>query len=406
SRPGKFHLLAFFLWITPLLIGYFYSQKSPVLQNSVLLFSFPFLLMLMFAWIPPLEKWKWSPVIPGSFAIILLIYVTFYKPFHLTDHFGRLRELVATAVETQEKYSKDAVDVFFNVDIAYFLEYNELSIGKYPKNVLGTINSGNAELSEFRNMVENSAADYFVYGWSTRYSPLEILPIIREKFPFLIEKKEWFNSAVYVFCKYKSAEPIDEKKDILFCSRDTFGSPGVFMQADTVDIKPVSGWTAPCKLVWSDTLNPMRRKVIRGGNWKDFIWRQQYARLDSTCIYSPSLKMKVGDMLKNPDNQLLFTTHLQMLDTNTNIVLVIEFQRDGKQLYWNGRESIGQIDHSDWHQWQNAYFGLQLPKDLRLTDTINFYCYSKNSLPVLIDYLDVKTLKGHQGIYGPRADLK
>ena len=80
--------------------------------------------------------------------------------------------------------------------------------------------------------------------------------------------------------------------------------------------------------------------------------------------------------------------------------------RDGKQLHWNGRESIGQVDRSEWHDWQNVYFGLQLPNDLRLTDTVNFYCYSKNGLPVLIDYLDVKTVKGHPDIYGPRLDLQ
>jgi hypothetical protein len=413
SRFTKFHVLALFLFLAPLLIGYFYSQKSPVLQNSVLLFSFPFLLMFMFAWIPPIEKWKYSVLIPGTFAVVLFGYVTIYKPFHLTDHFGRLRELVQTAVDMQDKYSKNAVDVYFNVDVPYFLEYNQLSVGNYPQNILGTHNNGNEELSEFRSAVENSDADFFVYGWSTVYSPLEILPIIREKFPNLIERKEWFNSAVYVFCKYDKSPNIDEKKDILFESVDLFEPSSAYTVTvldSTKKNAPEAKWSQPCKIQLQDSsvLEKIKEMptAIYTYCWHPLPQLKYVVQLDSTCIYSPLLKMKVGDIIRNPDNDILFSTRIKMLDSTSTIILVAEFFRDGKQLYWNGRESYGQIDHNDWRQWQNVYFGLQLPKDLLLTDTVNFYCYSKNGKPALIDNLDVKILKGHQGIYGPRKDYQ
>jgi hypothetical protein len=116
--------------------------------------------------------------------------------------------------------------------------------------------------------------------------------------------------------------------------------------------------------------------------------------------------MKVGDILKNPDNEILFTANMKLEDTAAVGILVIEFQRDGKQLYWNGIESSTQIDLLDKWKWQNVYFGLRLPKGLRSTDTVSFYCYSKNGKPLLLNSLDVKTLKGHPGIYGPRPDLQ
>lgn len=403
ARPNKFHALALYFWITPLLIGYFYSQKSPVLQNSTLLFSFPFLLMFMFAWIPPIEKWKRAFLIPGGFAIILLSYVTIYKPFHLTDHFGRLKELVTTAVDMQNRFSAKNVDVFYNVDIPYMIEYNYELIGQYPGSVLGTVNNGGKELLEFRNMVENSDADFFVYGWSTKFSPLEALAIIEEKFPYLVEKKCWFNSAVYCFSKLEGMGMKKDSTETIFFSRDTFYSPGVFMDS-TMGGFEVKEWTAPCKVIPADTFRGLRRMVIRGGGWKTFLWQKNYVQLDSACIYSPLLKLNVGDILKHPDNEILFTTRIKLEDTAAVCILVVEFQRDGKQLYWNGMESSNQMEKGQTN-FQNIYFGLRLPKDLRKSDTVNFLCYT-NGKRVLIDYLEVKTLQGHRGIYGPRNDLK
>jgi hypothetical protein len=407
KRPNKFQLLALVLWILPLLIGYVYSHaKNPVLQDSVLLFSFPFLLLFLFSRFPGIDSGKFSFVFPAALSFLFLAYITIYKPFHLTDHFGRTKDLVENAVRWQERFAADNTDIVYNVDGPFMIEYNYERIEKTPVSVLSTINNGGKDLLEFRNMVKNSDADFFVYGWSTKHSPPEILAIIQEEFPYLVEKQCWFNSAVYCYTKLGMMGKKEEKDELIFFSRDTFFSPAGFIQTDSVNKAfPVASWSAPCKIIPSDTISRLKRIIVRGGNWKDFLWKKNYAVLDSTCIYSPLLKMKVGDILKNPDNEILFTVNMKMQDTTSAAILVIEFQRDGKQLYWNGMESEHQIEKGE-TQFQNVYFGLRLPKDIRSTDTVSFYCYSKNGKPLLIDYLDVKTLKGHPGIYGPRPGLE
>jgi hypothetical protein len=403
KRPGKFHLLAFCSWFIPLAIGYVYSQKSPVLQNSVLLFSFPFLLMLLFAWIPPLEEWKRSRVLIISFSLVLLGYVTIYKPFHLTDHFGRLKELVSSTIEWRDNTWSKHADIVYNVDIPYFIEYNYEQLGEKPENVLATVNNGGKDLLVLKSMVQNSEAEFFIYGWSTRYSPPEALPIIREKFPYLVEQKTWFNSAVYLFTNLRALGHEENNKDFLFYSKNDFdpwnGPQGIN--------KVAAGWTTGCTVFINDTFllpvdtNRTHHLPVCCRNANEYI-----LRLDSTCIYSPSLKMKVGDILKNPDNEILFTANMKLSDSNAVGVMVIEFYRDGKSIGWNGMESDSQIDLQEMDKWQRVYFGLRLPKDLKATDTVNFYCYSKNGKPLLLDYLEVKTLPGHKGIYGPRPDLK
>jgi len=413
TRLQKFHLLALFLWAAPLLIGYFYSQKSPVLQNSVLLFSFPFLLMLLFAWVPPLEKWKRSPFISGAFAVVLLIYVTVYKPFHLTNHFGRLKEISASSLEWGKKFGEKNISCAYNVDYPYYMEYYWQKFQEMPSQVLMYQNTGFYELKKFRELVANTTGDFFVYGWSTKYSPPEIIPIIKEKFPFMIEKKEWFNSAVYLFSKKEIAPRADENKDIIFETTNDF-SPRSIYSVTVSDSKKSADttvkWTDQCKVqVRDSSMITYRDSMQNAGvvyNW-GFLNPIDYdARLDSNCIYSSGLTMTAGDILKNPDNTILFSTNVKLLNEKTTVVMVIIFERDGQELHWNGIESATQIDSTKTNEWQPVYFGLQLPADLKASDTVKFFCYTKDGSPVLIDYLNIKTLTGHSGIYGPRPDFK
>ena len=434
---SKMWIFSLKLWAVPLLIGYFYSVKvNPVLQDSCLLFGFPFLLLFIFGLLPDYSQKKFTAAIPAGFSILFLLYVTLYKPFHLTDHFGRLKELVSNTIDWQKKFGADKVNVAYNVDADYFVDYYYNKFGEKRKNILTTINDGKNELFTFRKLVENSDADYFVYGWSTKYSPLEIIPIIQEKFPYVIGKEEWFNSAIYLFSKQPVKNTISVAN--LFVTHNNFSDNSVTINsltaidpkdtlkkysvtiADSLGHSPVVKWSDPCKIQLRDSsLIPTPEQLKRYDSlqkvngpftysWTPAPWSflNYDIRLDSSCIYSPALQMKAGDILKNPDNTILFSTSIKLQNKKSDLIMVIEFERDGKQLYWNGIESTTQVDTTKLAEWQNVYFGIPLPEDLKLSDSVKFYCYTKDGYPILIDYLEVKTLKGHRGIYGPHPDYQ
>lgn len=417
QRPRKTHLLAIALWLLPLVIGYVYSVKrNPVLQDSVLLFGFPFLLLFLFAWLPGAEKNKYAPAFPALIALGFFYFTGAYKPFQLTDHFGRLKELVSTAIDTQNKYGFANVDIAYNVDAPYFVQYYYDQFGETRKNVITTIIPDANDLLAFRKKVENSTADYFVYGWSTRYSPIEVPEIIREKFPYLIRRDYWFNSAVYVFAKKAEGDYIRENGDVLFESHNYFDPPD--SSGYTVRIADASGkiipgakWSEPCGQPQTDVhIVPANADTSTQGDGPyTYMWQappNYWIRLDSACVYSPSLELKAGDVLPNPDNQLLLSARIQLPDLKAVGVLVIVFERDGKQLYWNGRETGTQADSSKANEWQTVFFGLQPPADLRKTDTIKVFFWSKDGSTILLDDLDFRVLSGHPGIYGERADYR
>jgi hypothetical protein len=331
-----------------------------------------------------------------------------------------LKELVSTTLDWQHKYCVP-LGVAYNVDAPYFVEYYFERLEEKPRYVHSTINNGFGDLKDFRRQVQEAQGDYFAYGWSTKYSPIEIFPIIQEKFPVLVEQRLWFNSGIYLFSKKAGSDTIN-KNEVLFFSKNEFFPSGynVTLVDENEKPAPAVSWTSSCPAFLRDSsalkVIPPLDTLANGSvdtlhgpytfSWTISAVTDYDIRLDSTCVYSPALKMNVGDILPHPDNQILFTALIKQIDTSATLILVIEFQRDGKQLYWNGMESSTQIDTRDMYRWQPVYFGLYPPADLRATDVINFYCYTKTGAPVIIDYLEVKTMNGHPGIYGPRPDYR
>lgn len=368
-RTGKRQIVMLMLWLVPMLTGYFYSvHVNPVLQHSVLLFSFPFLIMLLFSWLPYDENSKWSYRYVFVLMIPLLLYITIHKPFRLTDHFGRLKEIVETYINVEEEYGRSKVDVLFNVDANYFVDYY---LNRYQHNPdtywYCMFHTGrNDELQQLLSLVNSSNADYFVYGWSTRESYPAAEDIIRDKFPCLIEKKEWFNSAVYVFGKggIKNTPPREFKFAVKFDPAEG----KYYTESDT------------------------------GSSIRNFL-------LDSTHQFGPVVTFKVGDVISNPDDLLGCYADIKLCSPNGEVVWVLEYIREGKQLLWTGHSSKNQLD-STITDTQHFYFVQRPPIELRANDTIRTYIFAPTLSRIGFRNLRFITREGHRGIYGNRPDYQ
>lgn len=368
-RTGKRQIVMLMLWLIPMLTGYFYSiHVNPVLQHSVLLFSFPFLIMFLFSWLPYDENSTWSFRYSIVMMIPMLWYITAHKPFRLTDHFGRLKEIVETYINAEEKYGRSKVDVLFNVDANYFVDYY---LNRYQHNpdtywycMFHT--ERNDELQQLRSLVQSSNADYFIYGWSTRESYPAAEDIIRDKFPNLIERHEWFNSAVYVFGKPETAK--SELRQTIYY----------------VNVAPREG-------IYSAENDSLTHK-----------WNY---RLDSKHQFGPLVSVRVGDVLNNPDDLIGCYADIKLHGNSDDVVWVVEFIRDGKQLLWTGHSSTKQLDSSS-REWQRFYFVQRSPIELLPSDSIHAYIFSPNLSEIGFGNLRFVTREGHRGIYGNRPDYQ
>ncbi len=399
KRPiEKKQIIVFLLWLLPMLIGYFYSgYKNPLLQNSTLLFSFPFLLMFIFSWMPSDVLSKW----PYRFALVLILpmayYITVHKPFRLTEHFGRLKELVEVYARTSENDTEHNVDAMFNVDANYFLDYYGIGPRNVPlpEKMYLAHTDKHDELLQLRTKVQSSTADYFVYGWSTRESSPASLDIIAEIFPFLVEKHEWFNSAVYVFARKKGSRQ-NWEENIYTGTAYTFNTVSRGMLVDSV-----GRWSEGNPYVIHNTvagpeipIMPQYERI-----------KQYYFVLDSSKQFSSTFITRVGSVLRSPDNEVALQARVRLKGANSEAILVAEFIRDGKQLLWTATSTKVQLDSTS-RDWQNVYFVQRPPVLLRASDTIRYYVYSPYFIPVDIQSMGFSTRVGHQGIYGDRPDYE
>jgi Dolichyl-phosphate-mannose-protein mannosyltransferase len=410
KKPNRKHVLLLLFWILPMIIGYAYSvMRNPVLQHSVLIAAFPFLLLLLFAWLPDTDQNRYASFFPGILLIAILFDTSNNHPYKLTNHFGRLKELVEESINWQKKYGTASVDLAYNVDAPYFVEYYYDQFGEKPTNVRTTINNGYDELNAFRKIIQESKADYFVYSWSTKFSPLEILPMIRTQFPYLVKREYWYNSAFYVFARNADKHPdyIRESNDHLFYNQAFFMPEKewqIHLQEDGARL--IGHWTKPCSCFLRDSSQIKLADSLVGKTILVSAYQQYDLQLDSHCVYSPLLRLRVGDIFQQYDNQFMLETELKMTGAESNVVLVIQFERDGKTHYWNGIESHTQMDSTRMGEWQPVYFGIRPQDDLRASDTVAVNIFYKNGQPMQVGRVVFSTEAGHTGIYGDREGLR
>lgn len=212
GRVYKFQLIALSWFLLPIAIGFSYSHwVKPVLQHPVLIFSFPYLLFLVFSFFQPAPV-KLKTI--GITAVILLVniatlvwarqhYTVFYKqPFK------------QYAVQTQaflQNRQPGEVAVVFNDNPKYINHYFR------PMNpgveYLSLFNTGIGH-AQFRDTIARQNSDYLIAG----NVPPDFLPIIKEFYPFTCFRDFGFTYEYYIFSK-KTKETATSKTRIFIANR-------------------------------------------------------------------------------------------------------------------------------------------------------------------------------------------
>jgi len=191
SWKGRFHdkekqmpLLAFLWFVLPFLIAYVYSLwVAPVLQNSVLIFSFPFLIMLLF--IAGGDNF-------GRFQQALLIVfvsagffgTTVVSKFYRSQHFGEFRKVAEAAVkwekETGEAKLSKAIVIFPNYIGYYFNRFGYQF--RYEHFEL----KDSTEERRFDSLVNVPDKPFFLYAW-VKPAPYTFEDRIRSRYPYILK---------------------------------------------------------------------------------------------------------------------------------------------------------------------------------------------------------------------------
>lgn len=181
-------------FITPIAIGFFYSTfRTPVLQHSVLIFSLPFLPLLLFSFFPTLN-WKTTAtlvLIMMSANVYGLVCVRNHYNVFYNQQFDRFIIKTKQATETQRGKGLLLLNESETYTSYYQRKYNtQLPFVYWPDFISTNPNT-------FRQFLDSSNADYVV----ACNIPYDNVLLIKEQFSFLVDKEEGASYSFFVFAK-------------------------------------------------------------------------------------------------------------------------------------------------------------------------------------------------------------
>lgn len=359
----KFRIVAICWFLLPFCIGYYYSvYRNAVLQYSVLIFTFPYLLLFCFSWIRELPyRYNWLLVL----LILLLGTYTLVeerKHFEIFYH-QPIEELVKNTINTMDAEKNDSCTVLMNEPrkyAGYYLRkyHREIAMDYWPeKNFQSYI--------AFRKYLSSLHTDCLI---AANISP-DYLVLIRQFYPNEISRDKGFTYQYHAFSKTRV--------------NNRLASEMVFQEA--LDLrKPAAGWSVD----------------------------QSHVDMDSTAKsatfhFLPNVEFGAGcekpllPLLSNGHNIINVSAKVSGVTPDNKASLVVSFDVNGKSLFWQEKPFSYFLDSTE--SSGTIFYSISV-RDLGFPVTdelmLHAYAWNKNQDDFRLSDFEVKIDSGNPWIYG------
>jgi len=365
----KFIIISFVWFLLPLIIGFYYSRMvAPVLQYSVMIFTFPFLLIGMFSFYPELGKYLKIGLI--SFILFINIYTLkierkYYKLFY---HQG-YRECAWQIKEIYKQTHKN-IPVLVNGYGDFFMGYYEKLYDTKFNCIHFNIDTVNA--LKFNRLVKAQSSDELILA-AVVGTPSYYCDIIKETYPCLVKKSLGYGYEMFYFSKHDSNTP--EQQIVYSCN----------------DFK------------YKDHNGQSDSTVILN---KSITYNYRYG-FDKNKEYGPTFTTPIFKIISNKYNNLHISFNYYPKDTIANPLLVICTEdMHGKSINWQGIP-IKTLFTSDSLS-QKIYYSVGLVNfNLKNKDTIlKIFIWNKDKNTFDIDDVNIWTEEGNRYVYSLYYDFK
>ena len=348
----RYHSLCLLFFLTPFLVAFFYSRwKAPLLQNSTLYFSFPFLLLFLFATIR--EQGKLTYILPGL-LILLGVYSTAFEQAHYqTHHFGVFEELVEERLSWDDEYGAENITTVVNLNNPYYFNHYLTQAG-LPEEEFAYDAIIHEQLPEFYRFVQNCSTSYFAFAWSSRVAPYEIEELIQTRYPVLVDYLSFFNSGIYLYGQSGTPSQVNPE----YSSRVDFEQANSNQGYQLDSIQPIAG------------------------NYSGV--------LTEAMEFSPVIELPITEFgLNNLEDYLLKARVDAKMPEGAKAHLVIQIHREGEDIVWHGIK-LEEFKTSPGDTNTMALMFKPFPKEAIDTDKVKVYVWKNSSVPITIDNLSLE----------------
>lgn len=369
---NKYTYISLSWFIAPIIIGIVVSVLTkPAMPIRALIFSFPFLIMLLFSFVPKSNRTI------TVFFVLLILSSNIYGLIVDRNHYEIFQKDIAiNSVETiksliEDKEINDPF-VFYNYPEPNIQFYWNGQLDDYSFETVNEKQEMKAyKPAEYRKKIGALNNDAIVLV----NIPNSLISITKEYFPFLLQREKGFNYDFYCFSKTSSSNP----EEFYFSSKIDFEN---------------------------DKLNSEKGydSVL-----KDTSSANHYYQFADGDEWGPVLEINIGNLIK--DKYSIIETNVSVfLENNEHDGhLVFEVIDNKESIIWYS--SLLSDFISENNQWQNIYFSEQLNKlggSKKITETsiLKIYFWNKDKTPIKIDNLSVKIKNGNNKIYSLLYDYK
>jgi len=366
KKFSKYFFLSVVWFVLPFLIGYYYSiYNNAVLQYSVLIFSFPFLLLAIFSFVPKLSNNYLIPIIVlisigNSYSLVFqrdyypLFYQNRYKQF-LVDTQQKVNELGKENCAVLLVNHPRINQYYFEKLGLTFDYFNYLKEGE-------DVNYQN--LFEIVDYVNNSETQYFIYG-SVAYAPENIHSIIKARYPTLLQQRHYYASKMEVF-----ENNISTTKEYTYINVLDFD-------------KPDEKWNFDKSKLGKTSLGST----------------QYVFEIDSLSEYSVNFKIDLNDLALSQNDIIDLSVDVFSQKDFEEVLLVASISQGDSTLKWMGvKPSQFDIEKS---KWESLHLSIDIRDiDLSQPTILKTYLWNKDKMNFYINSFAVKIRKGNPILYG------
>ncbi len=359
ASKNKFRIICILWFFLPMLTGYFYSvYRNPVLQYSVLIFSFPFLLFFLFSFLKPFNLSVNFLLVAG--VMITCSYALIFQRKHYTIFYHQpIEQIAKNCIHINQELNGNET-VLINEPSKYFGYY----LNKYQSNIKASYwqDLNIQSYIQFKNYLKSLDRKFIIAG----NIPNDYLALIRQRFPFMISRETGFTYNFFCFSKIK--EGVKVFNDVIFNDTLNFKQPDKY---------------------WISAIPP-------AGSLND----SAHFSMDATQEFSPAFYAPLKDIANSHYNVVTVSVHVKNLNWPNQTSLVFSFSNGDSTFFWQEKSLSLFMDSSE--SSGTAFYSISLRDvDVDMKHTfIKTYLWNKNKEPFDIDFMNVQLQEGNPVIYG------
>ena len=359
----RIYLLSVFWFLLPLLIGYLYSvYVNPVLQYSVLLFSFFPILFILFGHIPEQNPLR------NLMLVTVIMSINIFSLLNERRHYDIFYKSVYEHIILDFEEAKSAIPNLGAIIDSHKKITNFYTARHQADSIFTWFDSFDNEASFIRHLKKLSEHNEYLYFGALSSNKPNTIPLILEYFPNILDQKNYFMGSTWLFAKEGRQKP----HNITLLD---FSSPAP------------EGW-----------------RSIKNENIGEYNGNpeQHYYLMDSLTEWSPTFSAPLNPLITHHNNFIDLAVDVHSKTGISEILLIATLESKGEVVHFSGADFSTFIDpNTSDADWYSVHHSLKLA-DFKLHQkdlVLNVYVWNKGRHTFLIDNFRINAREGNPIIY-------